>query len=792
MSTQAEKLDELSHKNFPFKCTLSLTNIIGYWQVLQNDSNSFYASTAKEVLKRIENVPALLKPIEDMTVVYKNKDLIDLIMSAIYPPASEEGKMSSVMIPFTPVEIYSTPAFEKVMAETASHESMLDELETTEMMSHKVMNAYATIMQMYYGKTIPLDRHFIYNMKNPETGLNKYYKADINPMFCEVIATGDLPELSQEAIKHLEDNLYKLDVWMEYLPPKLFEFQGVVKINLTDVTTEEVKSRIKDELLQKDSIIHQEGFDQLEEKFKSLLQLENIKLGIAAYQKGKGGFVNYGNRIVRSILLGDEQEMACSVTNSSLYEWFQNNQDPFVIEDLSKSDTMGGYEEKLVSEGVNNLLLGPLIYNNEFVGLLELASPNVGDLQALSLNKIKDVLPLFAVAVKRSSEEFENRIESIIKKKYTSIHPTVEWKFTAAARDIIIQEEAGLTPVPKPIVFEDVYPLYAASDIRNSSLERNKAINEDLKFQLQIAKLALKAAKEFSQLPILEETIFRLKEYETKLKRKMVTGDEVTIVHFLQSEVEPIINNIKSNIPAFGKAAQAYFNELNEELGIVYKSRKNFEESLTRINEEISVILDEEEIRAQKMFPHFFEKYKTDGVEYNIYIGSALTEKLKFDNIYLKNMRLWQLMVTVEIANKVAAIKDQLSLPLDTTHLILVHNAPLSIRFRMDEKKFDVDGAYNIRYEIIKKRIDKALIEGTDERITQPGKIAIVYSQEKDAKEYLAYINFLSKKGFLKKDVEDVKLEELQGVSGLRALRVSVNIPTESIMDEVESILQRA
>jgi hypothetical protein len=125
-------------------------------------------------------------------------------------------------------------------------------------------------------------------------------------------------------------------------------------------------------------------------------------------------------------------------------------------------------------------------------------------------------------------------------------------------------------------------------------------------------------------------------------------------------------------------------------------------------------------------------------------------------------------------------------------HLILVHNALLSIRFRMDEKKFDVDGDYNIRYEIIKKRIDKVLIEGTDERITQPGKIAIVYSQEKDAKEYLAYINFLSKKGFLKKDVEAVKLEELQGVSGLRALRVSENIPTESIMDEVESILQRA
>ena len=67
---------------------------------------------------------------------------------------------------------------------------------------------------------------------------------------------------------------------------------------------------------------------------------------------------------------------------------------------------------------------------------------------------------------------------------------------------------------------------------------------------------------------------------------------------------------------------------------------------------------------------------------------------------------------------------------------------PLAIKFRMDEKKFDVDGAYNIRYEIIKKRIDKANIKGTEERLTVPGKISIVYSQDKDALEYIKYINF--------------------------------------------------
>jgi hypothetical protein len=86
-----------------------------------------------------------------------------------------------------------------------------------------------------------------------------------------------------------------------------------------------------------------------------------------------------------------------------------------------------------------------------------------------------------------------------------------------------------------------------------------------------------------------------------------------------------------------------------------------------------------------------------------------------------------------------------------------------------------VDGAYNIRYEIVKKRIDKAHIKNTNERLTQPGKIAIVYSQSKDAAEYTEYIEFLQNKKLLKPGIENHDLEELQGVVGLKALRVDVN-----------------
>jgi hypothetical protein len=114
--------------------------------------------------------------------------------------------------------------------------------------------------------------------------------------------------------------------------------------------------------------------------------------------------------------------------------------------------------------------------------------------------------------------------------------------------------------------------------------------------------------------------------------------------------------------------------------------------------------------------------------------------------------------------------------PLATTHLVLAHHAPLSIRFRFDERRFDVEGAYNVRYEVIKKRIDKAVVQGTGERVTQPGKLAIVYSQRSEAVEYRGYLQYLAARGYVTGEVEELALEDLQGVHGLRALRVGIDL----------------
>ena len=265
--------------------------------------------------------------------------------------------------------------------------------------------------------------------------------------------------------------------------------------------------------------------------------------------------------------------------------------------------------------------------------------------------------------------------------------------------------------------------------------------------------------------------LFRIRSYQQSLTQSINAGDEVKILDFIHRELDPVFDFFNT-VDHLAPYVATYRGSLDETLGVVYRQRKEYESSVTMINERISDYISQQQAHAQKMFPHYFEKYKTDGVEYNAYVGQSLLQNKTFHPLHLKNLRLWQLLITCGVESLHQSYKDELPMPLNITSLILAHSNPLAIRFRMDEKRFDVDGAYNIRYEILKKRIDKAYIKGTSERLTQPGKLSIVYSQDWECDEYMQYLQYLQSIDYLDKTIERVELEDLQGTSGLQALRV--------------------
>ena len=73
-----------------------------------------------------------------------------------------------------------------------------------------------------------------------------------------------------------------------------------------------------------------------------------------------------------------------------------------------------------------------------------------------------------------------------------------------------------------------------------------------------------------------------------------------------------------------------YIEQLDPELGTIYKERKKYDNSVNTINHRLAEFIDKKQAEAQVIFPHYFERYKTDGIEYNVYVGASISHEKTF------------------------------------------------------------------------------------------------------------------------------------------------------------------
>ena len=321
-------------------------------------------------------------------------------------------------------------------------------------------------------------------------------------------------------------------------------------------------------------------------------------------------------------------------------------------------------------------------------------------------------------------------------------------------------------------------------------MERSNSIQLDLLEQLTLAQEVLTKAAKVIDFPLLHETKYRIEKYISAASENLLSDDEMQIYEFLQNNLDQLLNNLMHLKPELKSVLHNYFSAIDDQKKVVYHHRKNYEDSITRINDTLDRFIDQEQSLAQEIFPHYFERYITDGVEFNIYVGQSLSPWKPFNEMYVRNLKLWQLSFLARAARLTHALEKRLSMQLQTTQLILAQAVPINISFRRKERKFDVDGAYNIRYEIVKKRIDKVHLRDSEERLTQPGTVAIVYSQQKELAEYLEYIEFLQNEKLLGDNVEHLELEDTQGISGLKAVRVNIDLTSEVNTPTKEAFLK--
>ena len=775
--------------DLPLKLQISFEAIFEYLEQILENKNHLLYDTALKIIEEYKAYPELRTGFENPEKLEKYNTQIDKLLDILFPEMLQSNEIKAASIPFEFTTFKLSKRFEKLLNDAGKNYQL--KLRNFDENNMYILSC-TFILSYCYNVHLDFRRPFYYDIPTSD-GFIKNYKTLFNGDFFKVKPLENAPKLTEKDIHLLLDNFDNIDIWKEKFPPNSYQFKGFGLVSLVDATTDQSLTNLKENLLKND----QNTSNRISESIAKLYHSSTIEFGVSTFDlvgdsfefnkvTEKNSFINNQTKDQKNKL----ENFFCNGIRSRVFE----NKELLAISDVEKygiGSNFNGFYKALKANNIESIILVPLQLNNELLSVLELVSTKKHELNSINAYKLKDVIPVFKVAIKRFMEEFDNKLESVIQENYTSIHPSVKWKFYEEAQKYLFSLEHNEKVYNlNSIVFEQVTALYGQSDIKGSSTARNNAIQEDLIKQLNLASNIIEKAYNKYKLPIYNDLIYRIEECLTNIKKGLNSGDENSLTDFLKKDIYPVFNHLKNLDKTLQSDISNYMTQIDDELHVIYHKRKMYDDSVNILNETLANFIDSKQEDAQKMFPHYFERYKTDGIDHNMYIGQSLVKNNTYDPIYLNNLRLWQLQMMCEVEQIAHNLKSELPHTLEIASLILVHNNPLAIKFRMDEKKFDVDGAYNIRYEIIKKRIDKVHIRNTQERLTQVGKIAIVYSQASDMRGYMKHIKYLQSNNYLLDAIEDLELEDLQGIAGLKALRVSVNY-NNNPLNEVFKIINQ-
>lgn len=754
-----------SQYQLPFKPIYSFASII---KELENsndkmvDIRSFLTSLHTNVKELIDGVDTIDR-FEELL-----KDVSPLL-EQIIPSAMTKNNLKALCFPMIEKYIYPTESLHKII--DGHHVIIKTKFQDLNAVDYYKL-ACCFILSRYYGvnleenqtNTIEVDKGL---------GYSCFFTVTYDIDYFEVYPVDESYELSKDQIDDLLNNYEDTNLWFTYMPPNSWVAKGIAIASMFDNTAEIALSNLKTNLISINEILDNINDDAVK-SLKSIFRISDLTIGFSSLNEDNTAIEGLQNKSVKESLILNHgksmrrDELFCTnfieqITSSNYY----------VISNIEKHKERFSSDlliENLLAQGIKSIILYPLKKGNEKLGILEIASAIPGAFNRINASLLKDFLPLIENSIHRYSIEFMHQINSFIQTEYTSLHPSVEWKFKNKATEIILNPNS--TEKKSEISFNDVYPFYGELDVRGSSMLRNQCMRMDYQNQMNfLIKVCDEMFNRSGKTKFLDH-IDQLKKFLSRI-------DQVDKIYFEREIFEYITLNIHPEIPKYVLETEEsiiaeYLGKLDPHTGLFDVERKKFDESIQILNKTISTGLDQFQIEAQAIIPHYYERFKTDGIDYNLYVGRSISPQNKFDYTVVRQLRFWQMKTMILLEQSFRKIQPTLPMFLEISSLILTSNLTLDIIFKMDEKRFDVDGYNNAKYEIIKKRINKAFVKGSNQRINIPGHMCVIYTEDILREEYTYCINQLIVQGLLIDEIEYLEVEELQSLGGLRAIRVPI------------------
>lgn len=746
--------------DMPFRIQLSFAAILDRLYSIAQGSDSDQARSAQTLLDELAPFPEFREGITSIKQVQEHADLIRRLLENYFPPELTYNEIKAVSIPLLPIIFNHTERFKHILAAAGPD----FEMGIRDFDAHQFyVLSCCIILNDVYGTKLDFSKPLFYDIPTAQ-GIIRHYRILYNADFLDIIPTEQALQLSQADIEELLDNYDNLDLWKAKFPPNSWLMKGFALMVLYDATTENAVSLLKEKLLGSYQIDFHENLLPI---FQSIFNSKSLQIGFTMYNAANDTFTKaaFGEPLPSFILSGHDSCEARQTLCEKSYQKIVNEHIYFAVADTREYAVHSLLIEHLNQQQIRSFILAPVVKNQQLWGVLEVVSSRPREFNSINAHKLEVLMPFLTETIDRMEAELQNHIQAFIQNVYTTIHPSVYWKFRQEALAYLYHQQAGQPHTLAEIAFPDVHPLYGQVDVKGSSEARNLSTQKDLQTQLEILQRVL------DQVGMETFEKQQVAHFLIDISQPLQASTEPYITAYLDHRIHPHLRTL--NDPSIDD----YFRETALDTGRFYHHRRKYDRAIQQINDNLTRTIDQRQQEAQAIFPHYYERFRTDGVEHNLYIGASIAPTLGFRTEHLRKLRLWQLRVVCEMEASHQQLRPVLPYPFDVTTLILVFPSTITIAFRLDEKRFDVQGTYNARFEIVKKRIDKAHVKGTQERITQSGKLCVVYSGEEEEAEYDQYLTQLQKEGLLDSTIEKLDVEDLQGVAGLKVLRVGITVP---------------
>lgn len=199
------------------------------------------------MLNEIEAIPELMQPIKDPAVIQKHEILVTTLLSTIFPPSTKRDEgIYAVCYPFRPETVYASPLFKKLFVRENNTITIPDPKTNINIAKANLSLAYNLILQKFYDLDVPITATSVHPFSDEDTHFTRYYELRMNAQFVYVQCINKDFAMPVAFAPHRAIDIEELQ---ELFPLENFHFEGLVIMEVTDVTTEQVITEIKNALL---------------------------------------------------------------------------------------------------------------------------------------------------------------------------------------------------------------------------------------------------------------------------------------------------------------------------------------------------------------------------------------------------------------------------------------------------------------------------------------------------------------------------------------------------------------